>query len=82
MSEKRLLEENKAEIDDKILAKSIEIEKHELVLSTLLNNYEDKKASAQAIMTDLGEDDIEAIKLKNHLTKVTKTQRMQLTGLT
>ena len=65
MSEKRLLEENKAEIDDKILAKSIEIEKHELVLSTLLNNYEDKKASAQAIMTDLGEDDIEAIKLKN-----------------
>ena len=65
MSEKRLLEENKADLDDKILAKSIEIEKHEIVLSSLMSGYEDKKASAESIMHDLGEDDIEAIKLKN-----------------
>ncbi|MBE5748743.1 MAG: hypothetical protein E7344_03830 [Clostridiales bacterium] len=65
MSEKRLLEENKNDLDEKILVKSIEIEKHELVLSTLMASYHDKKAKAQSIMSDLGEDDIEAIKLKN-----------------
>lgn len=65
MSEKRVLEESKAEIEEKILAKSIEIEKHEITLSTLLTNYENVKASAQTIMQDLGEDDIEALKLKN-----------------
>jgi len=65
MSEKRMLEESKADIDNKILAKTIEVERSEILLSTLLESYENKKESAQSLMKDLGDDDIESIKLKN-----------------
>lgn len=65
VSEKKLLEESRAEIDDKILAKSVEIEKNDVVLNALMSGYESKKASAQTLMKELGDDDIESIKLKN-----------------
>lgn len=65
VSEKKLMEENRSELDDKILAKSVEIEKNSVALKTLTDNYENTKQTAQSLMDDLGDDDVESIKLKN-----------------
>ncbi len=65
VSEKKLLEEDRSELDDKILAKSVEIEKNGVVLKNLTDSYEATKQKAQTLMDDLGDDDVESIKLKN-----------------
>lgn len=64
-SEKKALEDSRAELDEKILAKAVEAEKDRVALDSLTSGYDDKRAAAKALMESIGAEDIESIKLKN-----------------
>ena len=65
LSEKKALEESKNEIEDKIFAKCVQIEKREVDLNTMEEEYEQKRITAQSLMAELNGQSIESLKLKN-----------------
>lgn len=65
MSEKKVLEDSLAEMDEKILEKAIETEKDRVSLENLREGYSRQRESAAALLKELGEEDVESLKLKN-----------------
>lgn len=65
LSEKKMFEDSREEADDKVLAKSVEIEKDAVVLANVMTQYQTTRDDARDMMQALGDDDVEKLKLKN-----------------